>query len=259
MGTFLCKLEENGYTMSVASKDFATDTPSDWLGATRLLDLEDSKLRLRVLRITQLAQTDTQKAVLIHDYVKSLPFGCVVGFDHISASRVLRNGKGDCHTKGTLFVAMLRSAGIPARLRFVTLPGDFLHGIIDLGQSTITHAVGEVYLQSRWLQTDTYVTDSLLESQAVQRLALEGRVLGCGIHARGNRFWNAQQDAHGQYVASDPASLPSHDWGVAHDPEYFYSHQSHPQLGMGWLTRGKWMLAARVVNRRVIGLRLKII
>ena len=242
-------------TMPAAAKDFDNDTPSNWLGATRLLDLEDSKLRLRVLRVTQLAQTNTQKAVQIHDYIKSLPFGCVVGFDHVPAGDVLRSGRGDCHTKGTLFVAMLRCIQIPARLRFVTLPSDFLHGILELGQSTITHAVGEVYLQSGWIQTDSYVTDLLLEAQAGYRLALDKRSLGYGIHAQGNRFWNAEQHAHGQYTASDPGSLPIHDWGVAHDPEHFYADQTNPQLGMGWLTRAKWMLAAQMVNNRVKKLR----
>ena len=122
------------------------------------------------MRITQLAATDVQKATLIHDFVKALPFGCVAGFDHVPAVSVLKTGHGDCHTKGTLFVALLRSAGVPARLRFVTLTGAFLHGIIDIGQSTITHAVGEVYLQERWIQTDTYVTDSILEAQAMTLL-----------------------------------------------------------------------------------------
>ena len=207
------------------------------------------------MRVTQLAHTDVQKALRIHDDIKSLPFGCVVGFDHIPAGDVLRNGRGDCHTKGTLFVAMLRSAGIPARLRFVTLPGDFLRGILELGQSTITHAVGEAYLQGQWVQTDSYVADVLLEGQAGLKLASENRSLGYGIHAQGNRFWNAELHSHGQYTASDPTSLPSRDWGVAHDPEHFYAEQTDPELSMGWLTRAKWMLAAQMVNNRVRKLR----
>lgn len=66
------------------------------------------------MQITQLAQTDTQKAVLIHDYVKSLPFGCVAGFEHVPAGAVLRSGRSDCHTKGSLFVALLPCVDLPA-------------------------------------------------------------------------------------------------------------------------------------------------
>ena len=207
------------------------------------------------MRITQLATTHVQKATLIHDFIKAMPFGCVAGFDHVPAVSVLKSGHGDCHTKGTLFVALLRCAGVPARLRFVTLTGAFLHGIIDVGKNNITHAVGEVYLQERWVQTDTYVTDSILEAQAVTLLDQQNISLGYGIHRQGNRFWTGLQHAHGQYTDVDPGSLPSHDWGVANDPEQFYSSNEHPQLHMGWLTRAKWMIAAGVVNRRVLKVR----
>jgi Transglutaminase-like superfamily len=139
--------------------------------------------------------------VLIHDYIKSLPFGCVAGFGHVPAGQVLRSGRGDCHTKGTLFVALLRSAGLPARLRFVTLPSTFLRGIIDLGQNTITHAIGEVYLQDRWVQTDTYVTDAILEGRALALLQKENSILGYGVHASGKKYWDGQHDAHGQYAS----------------------------------------------------------
>lgn len=225
-------------------------TPDQWLGSTHLLDLDDPKVRIRALQITQLAETDTQKAVLIHDYVKSLPFGCVAGFEHMSAGAVLRSGRGDCHTKGTLFVALLRCAGVPARLRFVTLTSAFLHGIIEIPRHTITHAVGEVYLQDRWIQTDTYVADALLEANACVLLERQGLRMGYGIHVDACQGWDGLTHAHGQYTLQDPASLPVHDWGVAHDPENFYSNQDHPSLKLGWLTRVKWLLAAGLVNRR---------
>jgi hypothetical protein len=231
------------------------DNPSNWVSSTALLDLDDSRLRIQAMRITQLAPTDVKKAILIHDFVKAMPFGCVAGFSHVPAVSVLKSGHGDCHTKGTLFVALLRCVGVPARLRFVSLPGAFLHGIIDVGQSTITHAVGEVYLQERWVQTDSYVTDSILEAHALTLLARQNISLGYGIHKLGDRFWNGLKNAHGQYSSADPGSMPTHDWGVANDPEQFYSSNENPQLQMGWMSRAKWMIAARVVNRQVQKLR----
>jgi transglutaminase-like putative cysteine protease len=229
----------------------ASDDPRQWLGATRLLDLEDPKLRIRVLRVTQLASSELQKAVFIHDYVKSLPFGCVAGFSHMPAPVVLRAGRGDCHTKGTLFVAMLRLVGISSRLRFVTLSSAFLDGIISVPHGTVTHAVAEAYLGGQWLQTDTYVADTALESSALNLLSRKGMVLGYGVHSRGNRFWSGFSPSHAQYSDKDPSSLPMHDWGVAHDPEHFYADKANRELRLGWLTRMKWMLAAAVVNRRV--------
>ena len=229
--------------------------PAACLVQTRLLDLDDSKLRIQALRITQLATTDEQKAVLVHDFVKAMPFGCVTSTSHVKAGQVLRSGRGDCHTKGTLFVALLRSAGVPARLRFISLSGAFLRGFLDLGNTSVTHAIGEVFLNGNWIQTDTYVVDELLESQALVRLKAEGQTLGYGIHAGGKSKWNGLQDAHGQYSAQDASSLPLIDFGVAHDPKSFYA--AHPRLmdHTSWLTRARWSIAASLINRRTQQLR----
>ncbi|RZJ04634.1 MAG: transglutaminase domain-containing protein [Haliea sp.] len=187
--------------------------------------------------------------------MKSLPFGCVAGFDHVPAGAVLRIGRGDCHTKGTLFVAMLRSLGIPARLRFVTLPGAFLKGIVDSPYDTITHAIGEVWLQGAWVRTDTYVADSILEAQASQLLRQQGRRLGWGMHVQGSHYWDGKRHAHAQFHDSDAGSLPLQDWGVSHDPETFYASRPDAALQVGWLARMKWMFAAVLVNRAVEQLR----
>jgi hypothetical protein len=60
---------------------------------------------------------------------------------------------------------------------------------------------------------------------------------------------------HGQDPSLDAAILPVNDWGVPHDPERFYSSLAHPELHMSRLTRAKWMVAARVINRRTRQLR----
>ncbi len=229
--------------------------PADCLAQTRLLDLDDSKLRIQAMRITQLASSDVHKAVLVHDYLKSLPFGCVTAHGHVTAGEVLKNGRGDCHTKGTLFVALLRSSGVPARLRFVNLRGAFFRGIIDSGDVNITHAIGEVFLQGQWVQSDTYVADEALEMQALTLLQEEGRALGYGIHAQGSRYWSGLQHAHGQYTPQDPTSMPLADFGVAHDPESFYASQPFLPEQTSWVDLAKWTIAASLINRRTQQLR----
>lgn len=239
-------------------KNALTDPPLEpaaCLVKTRLLDLDDSKLRIQALRITQLATTDEQKALLVHNFIKAMPFGCITSTGHVTAGQVLRNRRGDCHTKGTLFVALLRSAGVPARLRFVRLPGVFMRGILELGYASVTHAIGEVYAGGRWVQADTYVVDEQLHAQALARLAEEARALGYGIHAGGKDQFNGLDDAHGQYTSGDPSSLPLFDYGPAHDPETFYA--AHPLLlsNASWLSKAKWSIAASLINRRTQQLR----
>jgi transglutaminase-like putative cysteine protease len=96
-----------------------------WLRETPQLDISSPKVRLWATQLTRDVNTVRGKAVALHDHVKTLPFGCIAQFTHTKASDVIRIGYGDCHTTGLLFVASLRAAKVPARLRFVTLPTRF--------------------------------------------------------------------------------------------------------------------------------------
>ncbi len=222
-----------------------------WLRETPQLDISTPKLRAVMGLVTNGLRDERRKALAVHAYVKSLPFGCIADFLHTKASDVLRLGYGDCHTKGLLFVALLRAANVPARLRFVTLPKRFLSGLIDTGNATMTHAVAEVYLDSRWHQTDTYVVDAPLGRAARQLLTEQHAQQGYGVHLQGDDDWNGLHDAHAQSTAHDPSSLPVVDWGVAHDPAHFYANESHAALRHTFAVRVKWMLGAQLVNRKV--------
>jgi Transglutaminase-like superfamily len=226
-----------------------------WLRGTRQLDVMAPKLRTQTLSLTQLLHSDREKAVALHNFVQNLPFGCVADYSELTADGVLKQGSGDCFTKGLLFVAMLRCAGIPARLRFVSLPVHFLRGIIEPEEASIMHAMTEMLIDNRWLVTDTYVPDPVLFSAASKKLGAENRVLGYGIHVAGTQVWHALKDASAQCVVSDPSSLPVVDWGVSHDPETFYADPSHTKLRRSFASRVKWRLASPMVNKRVAALR----
>jgi Transglutaminase-like superfamily len=222
-----------------------------WLRETTQLDISTSRVRILAAKLTQLVQTDRNKAVVIHDHVKTLPFGCVADFLHTKASDVIKLGYGDCHTKGVLFVALLRAAHIPARLRFVTLPSRFLTGLIDTGSETMTHAIAEVYLDTRWVQTDTYVVDAALNREARELLLAENNFQGYGVHSMADQDWTGFDHAYAQCAKGDPTSLPVVDWGVDHDPAHFYADASHAALRHSFTMRVKWMLGAQIVNRKV--------
>jgi Transglutaminase-like superfamily len=244
-----------GHVSSGEAAPSKADSRTRWLRATGQLDIKSTKLRTRMMAITQLLPTEREKAVALHDFVKSLPFGCVADYSQLKASDMLKLGAGDCFTKGLLFVALLRAAGIPARLRFVSLPVHFLRGIIDAEEATIMHAMAEVYLGERWLVTDSYVPDLALQTAACARLAHEQRTMGYGVHVKGAMYWSGQADASAQCHEKDGESLPTVDWGVADDPVSFYADPSHSELRRNFATRLKWRLAAPVVNKRVATLR----
>jgi transglutaminase-like putative cysteine protease len=232
-----------------------SDDTKRWLANTPLLDLGHPKIRLLAARLTQLKRTPRDQAVACYEYVRRMPFGCIADSTGTGAVAVLRAGMGDCHTKSTLLLALLRSLGIPSRLRFVTLRPDFLHGIIDTGGQPIEHGYVEAWLGGEWVATDSYVVDLRLAMAAKTRLKLEQRMLGYGMHCDGAITWDGRTQSFAQFTMTDPASMPLHDWGAFDDPYQFYSTVPYVRERLSLGTRFKWVVGARLVNRRVRELR----
>lgn len=233
----------------------AADDETRWLRNTPLLQFDHPRIRLLAKRLTQLQATPVEQAVACFNHVRAMPFGCIADSTGTSAIGVLAAGMGDCHTKSTLLIALLRSLGIPARMRFVTMKPDFLRGIIDVNDQPIEHAYTEVMLLDCWVAMDTYVVDVRLAMAAKTRLKIEQRTLGYGMHRDGAIAWDGRTPSFGQFTQSDPSSMPLHDWGAFDDPYQFYSTVGYVKDRLSLGSRLKWMLGARLVNRRVRELR----
>ncbi len=231
------------------------DDPRQWLGNTPQLEWKHPRLRLLAVRLTQLSYRPHDKALALFRHVRQMPFGCVGDGTGVPALTVLRLNRGDCHTKSTLLVALLRAIGLPARLRLVSLKPDFLQGIIDLGQNPVEHCQVEVWLEDHWVRFDSHVMDPPLVEACRTQLTLEGRTLGYGLHLDGAVDWDGQTEALSPTVAADDRSLPVRDWGCYDDPYSFYSSTDEVRSKLGWSSRMVWMLGARRVNQRVHVLR----
>lgn len=225
------------------------DDPHPWLAETAQLDLNEPKLRITAQKLTQSVQTLAGRAAAIHGFVRRLPFAACTDATDCTAGDVLRRRRGDCHTKGLLFVALCRAAGLPARLSFVDVRARFLNGILDEGPDVMPHAVGEVLLQGRWLRTDGYVVDPILFAQAKRLMRDTGADAGWGIVADAQGTWDAAGDGLQQFRGADVVR-----WHApVHDPAEFYARTV--QGTQGWTAHLKYLLGAHLVNRRVDALR----
>lgn len=204
------------------------DSPHPWLASSPLLDLEDSKLRLRVHALTQFAKNDREKALAIHGFVKRVPVARPFKMRAHSARQVLDSGRGDANDKSTLLVAMLRLAGLPARIRYLRLHGEVLRGLVPPGMPKALRPLVEVWLNDRWVRTDTHIFDAAYMAAARQRLKDREREWGYGIHVDGAMTWNGRDDA---FVGGppDPRDNPMvvADLGVFHDPQDFLASRSY--------------------------------
>jgi len=170
-----------------------SDRPHDWLGNTPLLDLDDPKLRLKARSLVQLCRTDRDKALAIYRFVKQLPYTKRVKLKYPTARDVLNARGGDGDDKVTLLIALMRSVGIPARVRYMEMRGEMLRGLIP-GTTPAARPLAEFWL-GRWVRTDTYIFDAQYVDAARQHLKANGWTCGWGIHIDAQLLWDGKNDA----------------------------------------------------------------
>lgn len=107
---------------------------------------------------------DFHKVEAIYDFVQNeILFGYNVG-DDIPASRVLTDGIGQCNTKATLLIALLRGCGIPARHHAFLLDHQVQKGVIPpslypIAPKEILHTWAEVYFEGNWYPLEGVILD----------------------------------------------------------------------------------------------------
>lgn len=222
------------------------EEPERWLGPTELLDLGDDKLRIRARSLTQLSNTDRDKALAIYGFVKRIPFARPMKLRLRTPREVLAAGRGDALDKVGLLIALLRAVDIPARIRFMQLPGEMLRGLTS--QLPIAaRPVAEAHLGGRWVATDTYIFDAAYMAAARRRLEEHGLECGYGFHRDGASFWDGRDDAFlvGDAVAS--RNLWRGHEGLFDDPGQFARsglfRSVHPRLASAvhWCVRAPSM------------------
>ncbi len=110
-------------------------------------------------KITADAGDNNQKAVQLFEYVRDAivysPYTPFFLPEHYLATTTLERGKGFCVQKSVVLVALLRAAGIPARLVFADMVNHRAqpHIIEMLGINLFTyHCYVEMWLDGQWLQ-----------------------------------------------------------------------------------------------------------
>jgi transglutaminase-like putative cysteine protease len=227
----------------------------DYLQPTSYIDTDHSAIIAVVDDVTREATTMRQSALALFEFVRAIPFGFAAGFWDNKASDVLRAGRGYCNTKSTLFVALLRAAGVPARQQFVEIDSAVLFGILDPGTAMVDHSYVEVLLDGQWIATDAYIVDPALFAAAQRRLAADNRLLGYSAHATGSNEWDGVSPSFSQYNMLDPRPIGSKRWGVFADVGDFYARVGDTHNRLNAFMRAGVGLITAPANRRADVLR----
>ena len=134
------------------------------LQETKMLDYSSPQILdlIRERRWNEL--DDFNKIKQIYNYVRDeIKFGYNID-DSVSASKVLKDGYGQCNTKGTLFMALLRGVGIPCRVHGFTIDKKLQKGamtgfVYANAPMNIFHSWVEVLYLDNWYELEAFILD----------------------------------------------------------------------------------------------------
>jgi len=140
----------------------------EYLSPTKYCDSDNREVQTVASEIIKNAESAKDAALRVFHYVRD---EILFGLDeHTPASDTLRRRTGQCCTKTSLQIALLRAVQIAARYHLVDVHKDCLKGLIaptayDGFEDVINdHPWCECYLSGRWIACETLFDKRLYES-----------------------------------------------------------------------------------------------
>jgi len=153
----------------------------------RLSDFDNPIVQNKIAELIRGKQTPLEKVEGIFYFVRDgIKFGFPPKWDEVRASEVIRYGLGYCNTKATLFQALSKAAGIPARVHFGLIDIRIMHGILPgftfpFMPKAGGHSWIEVQLEGQWKPIDSYINDQPFYDRALARLRRSGNGIGYSV------------------------------------------------------------------------------
>jgi transglutaminase-like putative cysteine protease len=196
-----------------------------YLKETRLLDFSHPTLTELVKIRGWGILPEYERIARIYDFVQNeIAFG-YNKTDDIPASQVYSDGYGQCNTKGTLFMALLRKCGISCRFHAFTIDKKLQKGAISglaykLAPRNIIHSWVEVWFEEKWVNLEGFILDRpYLKSVQSKFSAVEGAFCGFAVAIPDFRNPPIEWKGTDTYIQKDGIN---HDFGVFDDPDTFY-------------------------------------
>lgn len=149
--------------------------------------------------------------------------------DTIPASEVLKVGYGQCNTKATLLMALLRATGIPNRIHGFTIDKALQKGAISgiwytLSPKSILHSWVEVRIDEQWYFLEGVILDKEYLSK-LQEKNNTCKTTFCGFGVYTDSFENPPIDWNQNNTFIQDKGI-NRDFGIFDTPDEFYTkHQ----------------------------------
>ncbi|MCV2370749.1 transglutaminase-like domain-containing protein [Roseateles oligotrophus] len=236
--------------------EISSSSPSaSLLLATPLLDYQHSSVAQLVAARGWRNLAEFERIGAIYDFVRNeLPFGYNAS-DDMPASAVLADGYGQCNTKSTLLMALLRASGVACRLHGFTIDKALQKGAVSgiafwLAPRNIVHSWVEVSFKNAWINLEGFILDQGYLAAVQERFAGQMAFCGYGIATPDLAAPAVQWRGSHTYIQKDGINQ---DFGLFDSPDAFYARHGVNLSGLK-----RWLYSKLIrhgMNRRVAKIR----
>ncbi|QQT28720.1 transglutaminase [Sphingobacterium siyangense] len=202
---------------------------NNYLKETKILDYSHDSIQ-KLVNESEWNQLDMISRIkAIYNFVRDeIKFGYNLS-DNISASAVLKDGYGQCNTKATLLMALLRATEIPNRIHGFTIDKALQKGAITgiwykLSPKNILHSWVEILVDEQWYFLEGVILDKIYLAK-LQEKNSDCKTTFCGYGAYTDNFKNPPIDWNLNNTFIQDKGI-NQDFGLFDTPDEFYEqHQ----------------------------------
>lgn len=198
------------------------DEVDRYIQETNMLDYSDIHIQKLIQNRSWLELSDFDCIKAIYNYVRDeILFGYNID-DSIPASKVLTDGYGQCNTKGTLFMALLRACNIPCRVHGFTIDKKLQKGamtglVYRSAPKNILHSWVEVFFEGIWYELEAFILDNEYFSKLQQvHSDCVGAFCGYGVAVKDFQHPVIDFDGNNTYIQSEGINQ---DFGIYDCPD----------------------------------------
>lgn len=200
-----------------------------YLEETEILNFSNKQIQDLITKRKWKNFNQIEKVKSIYNFVRDeIKFGYNLS-DDISASDVLNDGYGQCNTKATLLMALLRATGVPCRIHGFTIDKALQKGAISgiwyfLSPKNILHSWVEVLVEGNWYFLEGVILDKPYLN-SLQKLNKDCSTTFCGFGVYTDKFQNPEIEWNLNNTFIQDKGI-NNDYGLFDSPDEFYAkHQ----------------------------------
>lgn len=193
-----------------------------YIEETKMLDFSHKSVQRLITLRNWINLNEFDRIKAIYNFVRDeIKFGYNVS-DKISASKVLKDGYGQCNTKGTLFMALLRGVGIPCRVHGFTIDKKLQKGamtgiVYKKAPNNVFHSWVEVLYKDHWYCLEAFILDKDYLTKLQSKFSdCKGSFCGYGVAVKDFQNPAIEWDANDTYIQSEGINC---DFGVYDSPD----------------------------------------